>query len=59
MPTRCPNCDVELYIETWNGFFWECPLCDFQGKRATDEEMEAWEEENGGICENPNLEGDK
>lgn len=24
----CPNCEYEMYIESWDGWAWVCPYCE-------------------------------
>ena len=42
---QCPVCNSPMYIETWNGWQWQCALCDYIGRDATDEEIEKQEAE--------------
>lgn len=41
----CPNCEVPLYIESWEGWRWQCAFCDYVGRVATHEESDKQQEE--------------
>ena len=41
----CPRCGTPLVIDTWGGWIWMCFHCDYIGRRATDEEVDAYESE--------------
>lgn len=41
----CRKCGAEMIIDEWNGWIWACPRCEYEGRNATDKEVEVWEEE--------------
>ena len=41
---KCEKCDGELVIDDWNGWVWTCLFCDTEYRKATNEEIEEWEE---------------
>jgi len=45
----CPDCGGEMYIESWEGWRWQCPFCDHQDRFATDEECEEWDRQQTDI----------
>lgn len=59
----CPNCYpemcIEMYIETWEGWIWKCPMCDHYGRIATQEESDLQEKEHAeylkGLLQNKQL----
>jgi DNA-directed RNA polymerase subunit M/transcription elongation factor TFIIS len=42
---NCPKCETEMYIDTWNGWFWKCPACGYYGRVATQDEADQQERE--------------
>ena len=40
----CPNCGSKMFIDTWGGWIWFCPICDYEGRDATEEEIKQDEE---------------
>ena len=32
-------------VSEWDGWIWLCYNCDYQGEKATDKEVEKWEQE--------------
>jgi len=36
----CPRCKAEMYINSWDGWIWECSNCPHIDRKATDEEIE-------------------
>jgi len=45
---KCPKCNSEMFINEWEGWIWECPICGLQGRYATDKECETEPNETGG-----------
>lgn len=41
----CPKCNMPMYIETWNGWRWQCAFCDHVGRESTYEESEKQQRE--------------
>jgi ribosomal protein L37AE/L43A len=39
----CPKCNNKLFINEWEGWIWWCPHCDYKGRKATDKEIEEYE----------------
>lgn len=39
----CPKCENELFLDEWGGWRWICPHCNYEGRKATDEEIEEYE----------------
>lgn len=42
---RCKECNTFLFINSWNGWFWECIKCGKVYEQATLEEVIAFEKE--------------
>ena len=42
---KCPKCSAEMYISEWDGWIFICFNCYFEGRNATDQEIEKYEEE--------------
>lgn len=40
----CPKCKNEMIIDEWAGWIWVCVNCDYAGRKATDKEIEEYEE---------------
>lgn len=54
----CPCCKSEMYISTWDGWIWMCPICDHKDREASSAEIDAQEKEiNEYIARNNGKEG--
>ena len=42
---KCPECGAFLFINCWEGWIWECVICDKQFEPASDKEIEEMEKE--------------
>jgi ribosomal protein S27AE len=40
---KCPKCNNEMVISEWDGWRWLCFFCDYEGRVATDTELEEYE----------------
>lgn len=45
---KCPKCKQYMIIDEWSGWIWNCPHCDYEGRYATHEEIEEYENRNSG-----------
>ena len=43
----CLNCGNEMFIDEWNRWIWACPVCDYEGREATKEEIKELENKDG------------
>jgi len=43
---KCPKCETEMYIDSWDGWFWTCFNCGYVGRQATHEESEKQEKKH-------------
>lgn len=41
----CPKCGALLFIDEWEGWIWRCLNCDYEGDKATAEEINELENE--------------
>ena len=41
---KCKKCGSDMIIDEWNGWIWYCFACDYEGREATDEEIQEQEE---------------
>jgi hypothetical protein len=39
----CEKCSGLMFIDEWGGWVWTCPICDFIGRPATNNEIEEME----------------
>jgi len=42
----CSKCKAEMIIDEWEGWIWICINCGHEGREATNEEIQEYEEEN-------------
>ena len=42
---NCKKCGTVMVIDEWDGWVWKCYHCDAVGRKATNEEIEAQENE--------------
>lgn len=40
----CHQCGTILIIDEWEGWIWRCFNCNYEGEKATDEEIEEFEQ---------------
>lgn len=40
----CPKCKGFMIVDEWQGWVWICPHCDYEGRKATDKEIEEYED---------------
>ena len=41
---KCKQCNCEMYIDEWNGWYWQCMECDYRC-RANESEIQQYEKE--------------
>jgi uncharacterized Zn finger protein (UPF0148 family) len=49
----CPKCETEMYIDSWDGWVWKCPACDYYGRIATQDEADQQEREHAEYFDRP------
>ena len=42
---KCPKCESVLIVDFWCGWIWYCFNCDYEGRKATEKEIEQQENE--------------
>jgi uncharacterized Zn finger protein (UPF0148 family) len=50
---KCPKCETEMYIDSWDGWVWKCPACDYYGRIATQDEADQQEREHEEYFDRP------
>ncbi len=43
---KCPDCNNEMVISSWDGWIWLCVFCSHEGQTATPEEQETYDNEH-------------
>ena len=49
---KCPKCGGWMVINEWEGWYWGCLSCNYEGRKATNKEVEEQENELYGEEEN-------
>lgn len=43
---KCPDCNNEMIISSWDGWIWLCVFCGHEGPTATPEEQAEYDKEH-------------